>query len=789
MASVLARPKYGNSELGDILMQQYPPLFHAATNVPSFINALKHLPNMRHLTIRTPGQNPKERYRRDIVDYALISLRISIERTSLPQLCKLSLSSVHPSAFTYLRPISSLGALPSSTRRWRQIRKLHISVESWDFYGPCPGLDHLKMIDDYIRVLGPNLQKFSFTWLGRKGPCPLALTADPLFAPPRNSKKLFAEVTSPMSPLPPRPARRPLLLPRVRFLQVRNATMNEVQVRDLVAAHKRSVREFDFDNVALINNGSWDIALEPLTDARSDVWSRHSIGASESSFRPAPVARTRSGSGSAVVSSVEEDLPSPSAAAAAASKELFEVDLDGMVFGGANDVEVLEAGVHQWREGVMAAQDGSTSERMPSVAEVDEEEAEEILAIQTASQVAVEATPVEEVDDGGLASDIEAAKQASLAFNTKLKKHRIRKKRSHRHHRRDGAESEAAGETADEGRRSSERNHHRHHSRSRHKHTRSDETFDRPRDRDRDRERDRDRDRERDRSKDRDRDHSRHRSRSRSRHRRRRHHRRHHSAEPELPRMPDNFIAEVLPSDDESVVRQRRPPSTPQPDANISAPILSPDPLPVMLQPHKYDPSATAGPFVSCSRDDLRMPTLARTSSNRSVASKAASSRLSGTLPDTQQQQDDDRLTSVQLSVEAEMRRAEAEEAAARSSALKKAREAVLARLGREFCRRKGASQQPERPCKRDSPAVMGLAAMSNVELGTTCSRGAAASPGDGVGGGARFAAGLLRDGLFGRSVANVNYLPTTSASMYGRQDHRSLESQSALVPLIFSRS
>ncbi|CRK35497.1 hypothetical protein BN1708_019781, partial [Verticillium longisporum] len=72
MASVLARPKYANTELGEILTQQYPPLFHAATNVPSFINALAHVPNLRHLTLRTPGQDPRERYRRDAVDYALI---------------------------------------------------------------------------------------------------------------------------------------------------------------------------------------------------------------------------------------------------------------------------------------------------------------------------------------------------------------------------------------------------------------------------------------------------------------------------------------------------------------------------------------------------------------------------------------------------------------------------------------------------------------------------------------------------------------------------------------------
>ena len=69
-------------------------------------------------------------------------------------------------------------------------------------------LDHLKMIDDYIRTFSECLEKFTFTWLGRKGPCPVSLAADPLFAPPRSSRKLFNEVTSPMSPLPPAPHHR-----------------------------------------------------------------------------------------------------------------------------------------------------------------------------------------------------------------------------------------------------------------------------------------------------------------------------------------------------------------------------------------------------------------------------------------------------------------------------------------------------------------------------------------------------------------------------------------------------
>ncbi|KAI1100209.1 hypothetical protein F4804DRAFT_348740 [Jackrogersella minutella] len=370
MASVLERPKFANSGLGEILTDQYPPLFHAASNVPSFINAMKFLPNMRHLTIKTPGQDPRERYRRDIVDYALISLRISIERAPVNRLTKISLSSVHPSAFIYLRHVIGFGCLPSAVRRWKQIRKLHISVDSWDFYGPSPGLDHLKMIDDYIRDFSMSLEKLTFTWLGQKGPCPLSLAADPLFAPPRSSQKLFHEVTSPMSPLPPAPSRKPIVFRKLRYMAIRNATMNSPQVAAMVAAHQHSVREYDFENTVLINDDSWDDALAPLMNntSRSGRWTRHSMATISEE-----VASIHS-------EDVEEDLPEDSPAVSAVSQELLNIDLNG------------------------GEDSGGEKDNEP-----------------------------ERDDDLDLPSDLEAARQASISFPNKLKKRRITKRRRRKH--------------------------------------------------------------------------------------------------------------------------------------------------------------------------------------------------------------------------------------------------------------------------------------------------------------------------------------------------------------------
>ncbi|XXH04011.1 hypothetical protein Hte_010421 [Hypoxylon texense] len=670
MASVLERPKFANSGLGEILTQQYPPLFHAASNVPSFINAMKHLPNMRHLTIKTPGQDPRERYRRDIVDYALISLRISLERAPMKKLNKLSLSSVHPSAFIYLRHAIGFGCLPSATRRWKQIQKLHVSIESWDFYGTSPGLDHLKMIDDYIRDFSASLEKLKFTWLGRKGPCPLSLAADPLFAPPRSSMKLFNEVTSPMSPLPPAPLRKPIVFQKLRYMAVRNATMNAPQVAALVAAHQHSVREFDFENVVLINAGSWDEALAPLTSKtpRGARWTRHST---------ATISEVASIHSKEQDLEAADDLPEDSPAVSAVSQELLDLDLNG-----------------------------------------DEGQGDE-------------PEPQEEVVHTDLPSDVEAARIASISFPNKLKKRRITKRRrtkkrrhehreedeqkhQERHHRRQ-ASNDSIDQPSDE---------HRHHRRHRHQKT-SHSTEEQP--------------------KAHHYNHSRQPSNESLNHP-------HEppqlsiSTQTSRPRLfgevdsvcsapsrrlfgevsqlsnsgsePELTYSPVEESD--SLVDEYFRPSTPTTTPatttnpmNISAPILSTAPsMPVLLEPTVYDPTADL-----CSE-----------------------------------------ITAVQRDIEAEeAQRLVAEDADVQTSALKRAKELVLSRLGREFSSFSSSS-----------------GANNSGAFGGKKNGGG----GGGGGGGGFLSSARFREGLFGRST------PVVSSAGLSVQDHRSMD-----VPILFSRA
>lgn len=76
-----------------------------------------------------PGQPSDQRYRRDDVDYTLISLRMAVKRVALPDLDTLSLQPVHPAAVFYLRPQLGYGASTASAKRWRNINNLNMEMD------------------------------------------------------------------------------------------------------------------------------------------------------------------------------------------------------------------------------------------------------------------------------------------------------------------------------------------------------------------------------------------------------------------------------------------------------------------------------------------------------------------------------------------------------------------------------------------------------------------------------------------------------------------------------------
>ncbi|KAF2454701.1 hypothetical protein BDY21DRAFT_290825 [Lineolata rhizophorae] len=283
-------PKYGSWEMTELLINQYPPLFHAATNVPSFIQALSAMPNMAHLKICCPGQDPVQRFRRSIVDYALISLRIAVERSPLDALKTLSLLPIHPAGPLYLQPVLGFGATPRSVKRWSQIRHLVVHMESFP-YGDASHTEHLRVLHAYLRTFAPTLTRLFFRWKGEKGPCPFTLDLEPVLLPSpppiptasagssnpskeRSATRVHLPAASPASAPPPRNAfrLRPLRMPKLKYTELENAAMDSTQVSAFITRHRRLLSEFNFEDVAL-RSGDWDSALAPLTNiAGSDAW-------------------------------------------------------------------------------------------------------------------------------------------------------------------------------------------------------------------------------------------------------------------------------------------------------------------------------------------------------------------------------------------------------------------------------------------------------------------------------------------------------------------------------------
>lgn len=260
-------PSYGSWEMTDLLVRQYPPLFHAAANVPSFIKAFSTMPNVTHLKISCPSQDPSQRNRRSIVDYALISIRIAIERNRLKCLGSLSLLDVHPAASMYLNPRSGFGALPSSARRWQQIRRLKIRMQSSCSEG-ATSHDHLKHLHAYLGLFSPSLRRLDFKWLGERSPCPTMLNAETILKTPSPAAAC---------PLTRHRTLQPIKFSRLRDCKLENMVTDAAHVARFIARHHGAVRHtsrlrLKF-NDTLLRAGTWDEALAPLTQmSGSDSW-------------------------------------------------------------------------------------------------------------------------------------------------------------------------------------------------------------------------------------------------------------------------------------------------------------------------------------------------------------------------------------------------------------------------------------------------------------------------------------------------------------------------------------
>ena len=256
-------PIYGSWEMHDLLVKQYPPLFHDAAKVSAFIRAFSAIPNLRHLTVSCPGQPSEERQRRSVVDYALISLRIAVERSNLSHLQKLSLSPIHPGAMQYLNPSLGFGVNPRSTKRWRQIRELEIHMDTIESGSP---VDHLKFLHSYVQTFAPFLTAFNFRWQGsseNKGPCPISLATESCIQATSCSHECHERCELPL------PCLR---FEKLRDIEITNIFPDSPQIKRFIRKHRRSLESLKLNGVKF-RLGDWDDALSPLTEiSGSEKW-------------------------------------------------------------------------------------------------------------------------------------------------------------------------------------------------------------------------------------------------------------------------------------------------------------------------------------------------------------------------------------------------------------------------------------------------------------------------------------------------------------------------------------
>ena len=256
------RPKYGDIGTTEILTRQWPTLFHAATNVPAFIRAFSAFINLSHLKISCPGYDQAQRFRRSIVDFALISLRIAVERNNLNALDTLTLSPIHPGGILYLAPLLGHGATPRSAARWSRVQKLTIHANTMPFSRVRGEPEYLRLLQTYLRNFQHNLRIFKFRWVGGKAQLPIQQSILPV---PSTGNHPASDQSDAVSPLCPRKRRgmQPLQFGKLQRAEFENVKATAAEINAFVETHKHTLAELNFEDIELAG-GTWNDALAPL---------------------------------------------------------------------------------------------------------------------------------------------------------------------------------------------------------------------------------------------------------------------------------------------------------------------------------------------------------------------------------------------------------------------------------------------------------------------------------------------------------------------------------------------
>ncbi|CAD0106567.1 unnamed protein product [Aureobasidium uvarum] len=176
------------------------------------------------------------------MEIALTSLVHAIEKVKFKHLDTVTLSNIRPTDITALSSLA-MGAHPGSAKSRSNIRVLDITMSS----GPNPIVenDQMKLLRKYIRS-HKGLHRFSFRWIGTRGPSPL-----PELAVEQNTHPAFRN-TALASSTP--------LFPHLKHLTLSNVVISALHIQRLMQTHKTTLTEVELENVVLVD-GTWHDAL------------------------------------------------------------------------------------------------------------------------------------------------------------------------------------------------------------------------------------------------------------------------------------------------------------------------------------------------------------------------------------------------------------------------------------------------------------------------------------------------------------------------------------------------
>lgn len=255
------RPKrntFGSKSIDSLALHNYGILLMAALDAPQFKRALACMVDIKTLIVSCPGAPMGEPGRRCVVDYALLSLRMAIERARPQKLRKIVLDPLHLTGLQYFLPgVLAVGSVIDSRRIWSKVTTLTMTVSAWkELANGSPTLykTQLKFLHQFLEYFN-NVEDLKFTWTREaRSLCPLTLDLIPYRNPILASKSDRDRSV----------VNRPLVFPKLATLRLENIGMNASDLRTFLSRHMSHFKQWSLDDVYFIN-GTLEEALKPLS--------------------------------------------------------------------------------------------------------------------------------------------------------------------------------------------------------------------------------------------------------------------------------------------------------------------------------------------------------------------------------------------------------------------------------------------------------------------------------------------------------------------------------------------